>query len=292
MSLTDEKYYSPLNPQTHSVPFRESRAAINNPEFFADVYVNPITILQIVNHSLTTAFLKPPLEIMGIAVGHFDENEHAYYITNSILIPYVGKGASVDPPPAIQGIAVYRSQLLQKLGRNDEFISFYHSHPNLHVYYSKKDVDTHRRFWRALYGTCVGFVVDPNNTLVSNYLNFSAFSVTDEQAAKQKPEPTGKVFKKYGSAANYYYELNIHYYNSKSDKIVIDQILNNTYSTAIKLSTMAEQAKFLNQRDKKLEDVTEYEDNDPVEVEDLIPLITKNYKLGLNMRKMIKNIFN
>ena len=266
MDTNEDKYYTIPKIDVHTLPFRESLQAMKDYEFFKKVIINPRALLSMMRHSLTTSN-----EIAGVLLGHFDESKHEYLLTDSFNYPIKGTGSSVEVSGDCLAKANDRRLDLQYLGRLEDDIGWYHSHPNLHCFYSNTDVRQHKITWRGKMGTAVGLVIDPINTMVSAHLHLGAYSIRDPEEAKKRPPPTSAEIKKYGTAANEYYQLDIHYFCSEIDKAVLNDFISKSYGTALQSSPLSANSKYLiDSMEKSKQNIKPGEDKDPLELKDQI----------------------
>ena len=255
--------------------------------FFQHVYLNPITLLKMIQHSLTSE-----KEIIGRIYGHIDEKSHTYLLTDSTSYPCTGTDSRVEVTREA-GISVWnRDQHLPKLGRIEDGVGWYHSHPNLHCFYSNTDVKQHIVFYTSMDGTAVGLVIDPINTMVSAHLNLGAYSITDPEEAKKKPPPSSAEVRKYGTAANEYYQLDIHYYCTDLDKAVLNDFITKSYGIALQSSPLRTSTEYLiGSIEKSKQSVDINEDRDPTDFRDQISSVNKDRQIGLWVHRKKRMVF-
>ena len=287
MSIKEDQYYSIKDFQKDIVDFRISRTAINDVHYFSDVYVNPRALLSMMKHSLTSKN-----EIIGLLLGHFDSKQHLYYITDTIMFPIAGKSYKVDVDNASLAKGNQRIVSLNQYGRPEDYTGWYHSHPNLHCFFSMIDVRQHRMHWGAKGGCYAGLVIDPINTMVSAHLHLGAYSIRDPEEAKKRPPPTSAEIKKYGTAANEYYQLDIHYFCSEIDKAVLNDFISKSYGTALQSSPLSANSKYLiDSMEKSKQNIKPGEDKDPLELKDQISSINTERKTGLWVHRKKRVVF-
>lgn len=288
MSVTEEKYYN-VPDFNYIVDFRDKyREAIKDYHYFKVVYINPRALLNMINH----AIIGGENEIAGQLIGHFGKGEHEYYITNSILYPVQGNEFSVTVTSAEKSKAIELNKLYKSLGRPEDDIGWYHSHPGLHCFYSETDVKQHKRDWSAKWGTFCGLVIDPINTIISSHLHLGAYSINDPEKEKNAPPPTRAQIEKYGHACNKYYELELHYFSSGLDKVILNDFISKTYGICLRYSPLSTNAKCLiNDYQKSLQDVKKDDDKDPMDFKDKITSINQSSKLGLWVYRKKKFVF-
>ena len=162
MEISEQKYYTIPPLKEHVLRLRETNMFMNDYRFFRLVYLTPRCLINMMKHSLTTAN-----EICGVLLGHVDINNHAYYLTDSYLYPVVGTDSSIVVTLESKIKTNKRIDLLSKIGRYEDDVGWYHSHPNLHCFYSNTDVRQHLINRIEKLGTAIGLVIDPINTMVS-----------------------------------------------------------------------------------------------------------------------------
>ena len=276
MTKISEKDYFSIDFENFIVKFRMSGPARTDSHYFKDVYVNPRTLLNMINHSLTTE-----KEIMGYLAGHF--KDHSYFLTDAVALPIEGTETRVIADDAAIFKAIQHFEDMHKLGRVEDQTGWYHSHPGLWCFFSNIDVRNHQLNQMARGGCFVGLVIDPINTTSSGKLHLGAYTSIPEKEVKDTPIPPD-VFAKYGSAANKYYELDIHFFKTETDEKVLNDIISRSYGQSIKASPLEMNASYIGKNaDEAASMMTRI--NTPQQRDDDLPKLTKTIQTLNNDRK-------
>ena len=236
MSISEEDYFT-VKFDDFVVPFRDKGEARTNSRYFKDVYITPRALLNMMNHSLTTK-----KEIMGYLAGHF--KDHSYIVTDAIALPIEGTETRVTAGDQALVKAIEHFEDMVRLGRPEHDTGWYHSHPGLWCFFSAIDIQNHRLNQNYRGGCYVGLVIDPINTSSSGKLHLGAYSAIQEKDVQDIKIPDDILFK-YGTMANHYYELNIHFFKTKTDDIVLKDIISRSYYQTISASPLDLNAEYI-----------------------------------------------
>ena len=117
------------------------------------VQISPLALLKMLIHGRAGV----PMEVMGLMVGEFID-EYTVRVVDVFSMPQSGTGVSVeavDPE--------YQAEMLTKLeqvGRTQNVVGWYHSHPGFGCWLSHVDVNTAQSF-EQLNPRSVSVVIDP-----------------------------------------------------------------------------------------------------------------------------------
>ena len=117
------------------------------------VQISPLALLKMLIHGRAGV----PMEVMGLMVGDFID-EYTVRVVDVFSMPQSGTGVSVeavDPE--------YQAEMLTKLeqvGRSQNVVGWYHSHPGFGCWLSHVDVNTAQSF-EQLNPRSVSVVIDP-----------------------------------------------------------------------------------------------------------------------------------
>ncbi|CAB3396767.1 unnamed protein product [Caenorhabditis bovis] len=139
-----------------SLMMGQTRAAadnLNHPDTSETVNISALALLKMLRHARSGV----PLEVMGLMLGNFVD-EYTINVLDVFAMPQSGTSVtveSVDP--------VYQTKhmdLLKLVGRTENVVGWYHSHPGFGCWLSSVDVNTQQSF-EALHPRAVAVVVDP-----------------------------------------------------------------------------------------------------------------------------------
>uniref|UniRef100_A0A8R1DYZ4 MPN domain-containing protein n=1 Tax=Caenorhabditis japonica TaxID=281687 RepID=A0A8R1DYZ4_CAEJA len=126
---------------------------LNHPDTSETVNISSLALLKMLRHARSGI----PLEVMGLMLGQFVD-DYTINVLDVFAMPQSGTSVtveSVDP--------VYQTKhmdLLKLVGRTENVVGWYHSHPGFGCWLSSVDVNTQQSF-EALHPRAVAVVVDP-----------------------------------------------------------------------------------------------------------------------------------
>merc|ERR1719419_956605 len=117
------------------------------------IYISPQALLKMLKHGRAGI----PMEVMGLMVGEFIDN-YTIQVVDVFAMPQSGTGVAVeDIDPTYQA---QMHEMLGQVGRNENVVGWYHSHPGMGPWLSSVDQNTHQSF-QQLHKRAVALVVDP-----------------------------------------------------------------------------------------------------------------------------------
>ncbi|CAI2347977.1 unnamed protein product [Caenorhabditis sp. 36 PRJEB53466] len=132
---------------------RQPSDDVNHPDTSETVNISSLALLKMLRHARSGV----PLEVMGLMLGQFVD-DYTINVMDVFAMPQSGTSVtveSVDP--------VYQTKhmdLLKLVGRTENVVGWYHSHPGFGCWLSSVDVNTQQSF-EALHPRAVAVVVDP-----------------------------------------------------------------------------------------------------------------------------------
>lgn len=285
---TEEEYFN-IDFDNFVVPFRVSGEARNDPRYFNTVYITPRSLLNMINHSLTTSN-----EVMGYLAGHF--KGQSYIITDAVALPIEGTETRVTANDESEWKLIEHFCDMNRLGRPEDQTGWYHTHPSYFCYFSKIDIVNHRIHCEGRGGCFVGLVLDPTNTASSGSLHLSAFSTIPKEKVVEKPL-SDLAFRKYRLYANHYYELDIKNFITKSDRILLKDIISKSYYQTIAESPLDINSEYIAKNEEiagnqitKIDSPDQREDDIPQLIK-IIQTINSDRKKGIMINRIKKTVF-
>lgn len=132
---------------------KQATDKLDHPDTSETVNISSLALLKMLRHARSGI----PLEVMGLMLGNFVD-EYTINVVDVFAMPQSGTSVtveSVDP--------VYQTKhmdLLKLVGRTENVVGWYHSHPGFGCWLSSVDVNTQESF-EALHPRAVAVVVDP-----------------------------------------------------------------------------------------------------------------------------------
>ncbi|ULU01134.1 hypothetical protein L5515_004333 [Caenorhabditis briggsae] len=132
---------------------KQATDKLDHPDTSETVNISSLALLKMLRHARSGI----PLEVMGLMLGEFVD-DYTINVLDVFAMPQSGTSVtveSVDP--------VYQTKhmdLLKLVGRTENVVGWYHSHPGFGCWLSSVDVNTQQSF-EALHPRAVAVVVDP-----------------------------------------------------------------------------------------------------------------------------------
>eukprot|EP00817_Percolomonadidae_sp_ATCC50343_P001008 CAMPEP_0117431960 /NCGR_PEP_ID=MMETSP0758-20121206/11505_1 /TAXON_ID=63605 /ORGANISM="Percolomonas cosmopolitus, Strain AE-1 (ATCC 50343)" /LENGTH=302 /DNA_ID=CAMNT_0005221513 /DNA_START=25 /DNA_END=929 /DNA_ORIENTATION=- len=136
------------------------------------VYISSLALLKMLKHGRAGV----PMEVMGLMLGEFVD-DYTVRVIDVFAMPQSGTGVSVEAvDPVFQQEMI---DMLNKTGRHERVVGWYHSHPGFDCWLSGVDINTQQSF-EQLDPRAVAVVVDPIQS-VKGKVVIDAFRLIDQQ---------------------------------------------------------------------------------------------------------------
>lgn len=187
---------------------------------------------------------------MGVMTGKILKNE--FVVMDAIPLPVEGTETRVNAMAAGYEYMVNYVTSLQRVGRKENVVGWYHSHPGYGCWLSGIDVGTQRQS-QLFQDPFLALVIDPNRTIAAGKVEIGAFRTyplnQDGQpiknlkgslssgSSKSVSIPSSKI-KDFGVHANFYYQLEISYFKSSLDSKLLDLLWNKYWTSTLSQSPL------------------------------------------------------
>ncbi|KAL4630933.1 COP9 signalosome complex subunit 5-like [Arapaima gigas] len=203
--------------------------------YFKYCKMSALALLKMVMHARSGG----NLEVMGLMLGKVDGE--TMIIMDSFALPVEGTETRVNAQAAAyEYMAVYIENAIE-VGRLENAIGWYHSHPGYGCWLSGIDVST-QMLNQQFQEPFVAVVIDPTRTASEGRVNLGAFRTypkgfkpPDEEPAEYQTIPLNKI-EDFGVHCKQYYSLEVTYFKSTLDCKLLD-LLRNKYWVNILSST-------------------------------------------------------
>jgi len=186
---------------------------------------------------------------------------HSIVIMDSFALPVQGTETRVNAANEANEYMVQYIQESEKVGRLENAIGWYHSHPGYGCWLSGIDVNTQMNNQKFT-DPFVAVVIDPNRTISAGRVDIGAFrtypagySPPNASASEYQSIPLNKI-EDFGVHANQYYSLEVQIFKSSLDTELLGLLWNkywvNTLSQSSLISNRAYAASQLNDLHQKL----------------------------------------
>jgi len=206
-----------------------------DPEYFRHAKISSLALLKLVLHARSACagdfYYKSKdgktHEVMGMLLGKTDGN--TFIITDTIAIKK-GDEASVQLNDDDYEYIVESVDKMKKVGRMEEVIGWYHSHPGLGVFMSGTDVRT-QRVQQQFQDPYLSIVIDPKSTISTGKPRMGAFRTYPKDYKPKEPVNWATAQTVYGvDDPGYYqddyYPMELSVFKSSMDTTLFEMLWN------------------------------------------------------------------
>lgn len=214
-----------------------------DPHYFKDIKISALALLKMVMHARSGG----TLEVMGLLLGKVDAN--TMIAMDSFALPVEGTETRVNAQAqAYEYMAAY-TEAAQQVGRLENVIGWYHSHPGYGCWLSGIDVST-QMLNQQFQEPFVAIVIDPVRTISAGKVNLGAFRTypkgykpPDEGPSEYQTIPLNKI-EDFGVHCKQYYSLDVSYFKSVMDKRLLDSLWNKYWVNTLSSSSLLTNADY------------------------------------------------
>lgn len=178
---------------------------------------------------------------MGVMTGKIKGNE--FIVMDVFPLPVEGTETRVNAMGEAYEYMVQFDSSNKKVGRMENIVGWYHSHPGYGCWLSGIDVGTQKQN-QQFQDPFLALVIDPNRTISAGKVDIGAFrtypSNTKRQTSAQKEYqsiPSDKLAD-FGVHANEYYKLDISYFKSSLDAKLLELLWNKYWVSTLSHSSL------------------------------------------------------
>ena len=198
--------------------------------------VSALALLKMVMHARSGG----NLEVMGLLLGKVDAN--IMVVMDSFALPVEGTETRVNAQAQGYEYMTAYIEAAKQVGRLENAIGWYHSHPGYGCWLSGIDVST-QMLNQNFQDPFVAIVIDPVRTISAGKVNLGAFRTypkgykpPDDGPSEYQTIPLSKI-EDFGVHCKQYYSLEVSYFKSAMDKRLLDSLWNhywvNTLSSSL-----------------------------------------------------------
>jgi len=222
---------------------RNAKPWEKDPHFFKDVRVSALALLKMVMHARSGG----NLEVMGLLLGKLDAN--VMVVMDSFALPVEGTETRVNAQAqAFEYMTAYM-EAAKQVGRPENAIGWYHSHPGYGCWLSGIDVST-QMMQQNFQDPFVAIVVDPVRTISAGKVNLGAFRTypkgykpPEDGPSEYQTVPLNKI-EDFGVHCKSYYSLEVSYFKSALDKRLLDSLWNHYWVNTLSSSSLLTNAEY------------------------------------------------
>ncbi|XP_011297758.1 COP9 signalosome complex subunit 5 [Fopius arisanus] len=214
-----------------------------DPHFFKDIKISALALLKMVMHARSGG----TLEIMGLLLGKVTAN--TMIVMDSFALPVEGTETRVNAhEQAYEYIPAY-IEAAKQVGRLENAIGWYHSHPGYGCWLSGIDVSTQTNN-QTFQDPFVAIVIDPVRTISAGKVCLGAFRTypkgykpANEEPSEYQTIPLNKI-EDFGVHCKQYYPLEVSYFKSSLDKRILESLWNKYWVNTLSSSSLLTNADY------------------------------------------------
>eukprot|EP00039_Didymoeca_costata_P019859 m.339193 g.339193 ORF g.339193 m.339193 type:complete len:346 (+) comp18702_c0_seq1:170-1207(+) len=237
--------------------FIDSAKYAEDPHYFKQVKMSALALLKMVMHARSGG----NIEVMGLMQGKIEDE--TMIIMDAFALPVEGTETRVSAQEDAYAYMFSYQELIKKVGRLENVLGWYHSHPGYGCWLSGIDVST-QRLNQSGQDPFLAVVVDPTRTCTSGKVEIGAFRCypagykpPNEPASEYQTIPLEKI-EDFGVHCKSYYSLPITYFKSSLDRRLLELLWNKYWVNTLSSSPLLQNARFisgqLNDLSNKLEE--------------------------------------
>ncbi|GAA5995420.1 Mov34/MPN/PAD-1 family protein [Rhodotorula paludigena] len=196
-----------------------------DPHHFKKVRISAVALIKMVMHARSGG----QYEIMGLMQGKLDGD--TFIVMDAFALPVVGTETRVNAANEANEFMIQYIESSPAIGRAENIVGWYHSHPGYGCWLSGIDVMTQKTN-QQFQDPFLAVVIDPNRTVSAGRVEIGAFRTYPEgytppnaAASEYQSIPVDKI-EDFGVHANAYYPLEVSHFKSSHDAKLLDLLWN------------------------------------------------------------------
>ncbi|KAI8929080.1 JAB1/Mov34/MPN/PAD-1 ubiquitin protease-domain-containing protein, partial [Entophlyctis helioformis] len=204
---------------------QSARPWTKDPNFFKKVRISAVALVKMVTHARSGG----NIEVMGVMQGKVMGD--TMVIMDAFALPVEGTETRVNAQAQGYEYMVEYMTKIKEVGRLENAIGWYHSHPGYGCWLSGIDVST-QMLNQKYQEPFVAVVIDPNRTISAGKVEIGAFRTypedykpSDGGRSEYQSIPLDKI-EDFGVHANQYYPLDVSFFKSTLDNKLLELLWN------------------------------------------------------------------
>ncbi|KAG7094179.1 hypothetical protein E1B28_007788 [Marasmius oreades] len=209
----------------------------DDPHYFKQCKISAVALIKMVIHARSGV----PYEIMGMMQGKVIGT--TMVIMDSFALPVQGTETRVNAGNEAAEYMVQYTTGSERVGRLENAIGWYHSHPGYGCWLSGIDVSTELNN-QKFQDPFVAVVIDPNRTISAGRVDIGAFRTYPENykppntsPSEYQSIPLNKI-EDFGVHANQYYQLEVEIFKSSLDNELLGMLWNKYWANTLSQSPL------------------------------------------------------
>jgi len=230
-----------------------------DPHYFKEIKISALALLKMVMHARSGGIL----EIMGLLLGKVEGN--TMIVMDSFALPVEGTETRVNAQAQAYEYMTAYIESAKIVGRQENAIGWYHSHPGYGCWLSGIDVST-QMLNQNFQEPFVAIVIDPVRTISAGKVCLGAFRTypkgykpANEEPSEYQTIPLNKI-EDFGVHCKQYYSLEVNYFKSSLDRRLLDSLWNKYWVNTLSSTSLITNADYLTGQINDLSDKLEQAD--------------------------------
>jgi COP9 signalosome complex subunit 5 len=232
---------------------RSARPWDRDPHYFKSCKISAAALLKMAIHAKSGG----NIEVMGLMLGKVEGD--CMIIQDCLALPVEGTETRVNASSQAYEYMSKFMEDIRNVDRLENAIGWYHSHPGYGCWLSGIDVST-QKLHQQYEEPFVAIVVDPVRTMSSGKINIGAFRAypngykpPDDQPNEYQSIPLAKI-EDFGVHCKQYYQIEISYFKSETDNLLLKSLWNKYWSSTISTSSLTNNERYITDQIKDLSD--------------------------------------
>lgn len=228
--------------------------------YFKKIRISAIALIKMVMHARSGG----NIEIMGLMQGKIIGNE--MIVMDAFALPVEGTETRVNAQAEGYEYMVEYNEKSKQVGRMENVIGWYHSHPGYGCWLSGIDVSTqmlNQKFQEPF----VAVVIDPNRTMSAGKVEIGAFRTypedytpPEEKQSEYQTIPLNKI-EDFGVHCKRYYPLEVSYFKSELDSYILTSLWNKYWINTLSCSSLITNREYVTEQMSDLAEKIEQDEN-------------------------------
>ena len=211
----------------------------NDAKFFKRARISAVALVKMVTHARSGG----AIEVMGLMQGKVT-HDGEIIVVDAFALPVEGTETRVNAGAEAYEYMIQYDESSKTIGRPENVVGWYHSHPGYGCWLSGIDVGTQKE--NQLYqDPFLAVVIDPNRTISAGSVEIGAFRTLPAEYVKSNSEgpsefqhiPLGKI-EDFGVHADSYYPLEVSYFKSPLETKLLEALWNKYWVTTLSQSSL------------------------------------------------------
>ncbi|KAI8906300.1 JAB1/Mov34/MPN/PAD-1 ubiquitin protease-domain-containing protein [Gorgonomyces haynaldii] len=253
-NIQDEIYFH--NAEEHDRQVKE-KPWLKDPNYFKKVHISAVALIKMTMHARSGG----EIEVMGLMQGRISGD--TMIVMDAFALPVEGTETRVNAQAQGYEYMVQYMTQIEKVGRLENVIGWYHSHPGYGCWLSGIDVGTQMLNQQYQEPFCA-VVIDPKRTISAGKVELGAFRTYPEghkatTQSEYQSIPLDKI-EDFGVHANQYYQLEVSYFKSSLDTLLLDQLWKKYWINTLSSSNLLTSWEYISNQIKDLSQKIEKHD--------------------------------